>query len=84
MALLLVPGAALLSSDPHTQLRLTIVAAGFALLAFMIRRSQDMADIRADLRARDAALAGRGISIADWHAGAPLPPWEKRVAKSDS
>lgn len=84
VALLLLPSVMLLSADPHTQLRFLIVAAGFAILAFMIRRSHDLAMFRADLRLRQASLAGRGISIAEWHAGKPLPPWDQRIANSDS
>ena len=84
-ALLLVAGSLLLSQDPHTQLRMAILAAAFGLLAFMIRRSRDLASIRADHRARDAVFAGRGISIAQWHAGQPLAPWrERRAAAGES
>lgn len=79
LALLLLPGVLMLSDDPHTRLRLAIVAVAFGLLAFLIRRNQDLAAVRADVRARDAALAGRGISIGAWHAGRPLAPWADRV-----
>lgn len=80
LALLLVAASTLLSPDPYTQLRLAIVAAAFAIMAFLIRRNQDLAAIRADHRSRDAEFEGRGISIAQWHAGRPLAPWRERGA----
>jgi hypothetical protein len=83
MALLLLPMATLLSTDPYTQIRLLIVASGFAVLAFMIRRAQDFEAIRADLQARDSRMDGRGISIGAWHAGQPLAPWHQRGAVSE-
>ncbi len=66
-------GAAALPADPVRGLKAAALLLAAGLLLFLWRRGRDL-DAVARARADTArALKGRGLSLADWHAGRPLP-----------
>ncbi len=73
-----VPAAPLLLRSPHDQLLVAILGLSLAMLFLMIRRGQDMATLRNARLAQAALLEGRGLSVSQWHSGAPLAPWSER------
>jgi hypothetical protein len=72
---LLVTGIA---SGEHQMLLHAIGCVSIGILLFMIRRSQDVVALTRADDWRDRAVAGRGMRLADWHAGAALPGWAQR------
>jgi len=68
--------------DPYEALLLALVIASVAIVWFVARRERDLARHAAVGRWRADAVKGRGIPLADWHAGAPLPPWSARRTRA--
>lgn len=56
-------------------------ALGVGILLFVLRRSADFDELARRARRREQKLEGRGISLSEWHSGASLEPWEKRLAR---
>jgi hypothetical protein len=73
LVMLLVAGTMLLVPDPHEALLAALVVAATGIIWFLARRERDMARRAAAGRWRADALNGRGVSLAEWHAGAALP-----------
>lgn len=73
-----VTASTFLFADLADRLLAGIAGAGAALVIFLARRDQDLARAAEAARAARSAMAGRGIPLADWHAGRPLPDWESR------
>lgn len=72
--LMLAVGLALLvASGPLERLALPMATLGVGGIWYLMRRVRDIAALEQAGRWRDAALDGRGVSLADWHRGAPLP-----------
>lgn len=67
-----------LSGSTAELLRNAIAAAAIGMLLFVLRRGHDLAALARADRWRDDAVRGRGISLADWHAGRQLSPWAER------
>lgn len=84
LTMALATGAALLASDSHGALLVGVSALSLGILFMVIRRSHDaVALARAD-RWRSEAIAGRGISLADWQNGRELAHWDARRAPMDA
>lgn len=71
MALVLVP-------DPYEALLLALALGSGGLVWFVGRRERDMSRRARSRDWQGEAIAGRGISLADWHRGAPLAAWSER------
>jgi hypothetical protein len=71
---------AALAPDGHAALLSSVAAIGVGILVFVVRRNADLAQVLEARAAARAALAGKGLSLADWHGGVALPPWPERVA----
>ncbi len=67
---LIEPGALALAE----RLMLAIALIGIGQLLFVWRRRSDLDVIARAQRRQARALARQGVSVAQWHAGAPLPP----------
>lgn len=80
MILLATAGASLLATDSHDKLLSGLAVLSVGILLFVIRRSGDVSRLAEAGRWREEALVGRGLSLAQWHAGVPLPEWERRTA----
>ncbi|MCS6987075.1 MAG: hypothetical protein NZM40_06535 [Sphingomonadaceae bacterium] len=65
--------------DTEDALRWTAAALGAAVVAYVARRSHDLATHARELRRQSERLAARGVPLAAWHAGARLPPWRERT-----
>jgi len=73
-------GTGLLADDAHNRLLFGLVALSLGILIFVIRRSRDVTRLVEAGRWRDDAIVGHGITLAEWHAGVPLPEWSRRSA----
>jgi len=80
LILLATGGVSLLAADSYQRLLLGLVVLSFGILLFVIRRSRDVARLIDAGRWRDEALAGQGLTLAQWHSGVPLPKWGQRDA----
>lgn len=78
LILLATAGASLLAVETADRLLGGLAVLSVGILLFVIRRGHDIAHLVEAGRWREAALAGRGISIAQWHAGEPLARWNER------
>jgi len=78
LVMLCTLGASLLATHSHDRLMAGLVVLSIGILLFMIRRSRDIARLVAASRWRDESLVGRGVSLAEWHAGVPLADWKGR------
>lgn len=67
-----------LSGSTAELLRNAMIAAAIGTPLFLWRRGADLAALARADRWRDDAVRGRGISLADWHAGRDLSPWAER------
>lgn len=79
--LLLIGGtflASLAGNTAYEQLLAGTAAMSLGILVFVIRRGHDLTALARHDRWRRDAIAGRGLTLADWSAGAPLPSWEDR------
>lgn len=65
-------------AEPHASLLVGIAAVSVGILFFMVRRSRDIAHFVEGARSDAQRLSGGGISVAEWHKGAPLAPWAER------
>lgn len=68
----------LIGSTPHDKLLAAVAIASLATIWFLVRRHQDLEAIRQNRIARAREMQDRGISLAEWKAGQPLPPWDER------
>jgi hypothetical protein len=66
-------------SNAADSLAIGMAAVSIGILFFMLRRRKDFAVLARASRLREQALAGRGMSLADWAAGKPLAPWNERA-----
>lgn len=66
-------GVALCWPDPVSGLTAAALTLSAGLLLFLWRRGRDLDAVARARHAESRALEGRGISLADWHAGRPLP-----------
>jgi hypothetical protein len=64
--------------DPYEALLLALAVGSAGLVWFVGRRERDMARQAKGQDWRQEAVAGRGISLADWHRGKALPAWTER------
>lgn len=65
-------------ASAHDSLLVGIAAVAIGILFFMVRRSRDL-QLFVQAARRDARrLSGGGISLQEWHGGAPLRPWSER------
>lgn len=71
--------AGFVPAAPLDGLRLALVALSLGLLVFVIRRGRDLAALARLGEAQRTAVEARGIPLADWQAGAPLPAWHQRA-----
>ncbi len=78
LILLTTAGASLMGADSHNRLLAGLAVLSVGILLFVMRRGEDVARLVDAGRWRDEATAGRGLSIAQWHAGVPLPEWSER------
>jgi hypothetical protein len=78
MILLATGSAGLLADGTHDRLLYGLATLSLGILIFVIRRSQDVTRLVAAGRWREDALAGQGLTLAQWHAGVPLPEWSRR------
>jgi hypothetical protein len=67
-------------SNPADSLAVGMAAVSVGMLLFMLRRRNDFTVLAQAARLRERAVAGRGLTVAQWAAGAPLPPWTEREA----
>lgn len=67
-------------AQTHDSLLVGIATASIGLLFFMVRRSSDLARVADAVRADRLRLEGKGMSLADWRAGKPMPTWSERRA----
>jgi hypothetical protein len=67
----------LLLADPYEALLVALVLGSIGIVWFVARRERDMARRSAEDQWREAALDGRGVSLAAWHAGASPAPRAK-------
>ncbi len=65
-------------ANPHDSLLLGIATVGLGMMLFIVRRNRDFAHFVQAVRQRERALDGSGISLAEWHQGKPLRPWQER------
>lgn len=65
-------------ANPHDSLLVGIAAVALGILFFVVRRNRDLEAFVAAGRHRQQALEGGGISLAQWHGGKPLLPWQQR------
>ena len=56
----------------------TLAIGGLGLALFLARRGRDLRQLASADDWRAQALEGRGLSLAEWHAGAELPNWTER------
>lgn len=80
LILLLTAGASLPADASHDRLLSGLAVLSIGILLFVIRRSRDVSRLVEAGRWRDEALVGRGLSLAQWHAGMALPEWSSRGA----
>lgn len=76
----LAGGAALLATESHGALLLGVSALSLGILFMVIRRGHDAVELARADRWRSEAVAGRGISLADWQNGGELAHWDARRA----
>lgn len=81
LILLATAGAGLLATNGHDRLLACLAVLSLGILLFVLRRGGDVAGLVAAGRWRDEAVAGRGLSLAQWHSGVPLPGWGERSAE---
>jgi hypothetical protein len=79
----LVVAALALVPDPYEALLLSLALGSGGLIWFVGRRERDMARHARHGALRPDALAGRGVTLAEWHNGATLPAWKDRRGEGD-
>jgi hypothetical protein len=70
--------AALFGESAHEALLLALLASSAGILIFLLRRGRDLGALARADRWRADAVEGRGLGIAAWRAGDPLPSWDAR------
>lgn len=70
--------AALFGESAHEALLLALLASSAGILIFLLRRGRDLGALARADRWRADAVEGRGLGIAAWRAGDPLPGWADR------
>ncbi|MFA7441549.1 MAG: hypothetical protein WCZ66_11365 [Sphingomonadaceae bacterium] len=68
------------AGDPLRALGFGALAVVVGLVYFVVRRSNDLAALVHAAEWRDADVADKGVSLAEWQAGAVLAPWVERSA----
>lgn len=84
LIVLLTVAAAYLGHTPGESMIGATAALSLGILFYVIRRDRDLSRFARHERWRDRALEGKGVSLAQWKAGAPLEPWPRRETAPDS
>jgi hypothetical protein len=71
-------GAVFLGSTAHEALLAGSAALSLGILGYVIRRDRDLVALAGQVRWREEAVKGRGVSMREWHQGAKLEPWGVR------
>lgn len=80
LVLLATSGASLWGEHSADRLLAGIFTLSLGILAFVMRRGGDVARLAQAGRWREEAVAGRGLTLSQWHAGVPLARWAERPA----
>ena len=67
-----------LDGEGHRALLIGVGALSLGILFIVVRRGRDAMEIARADNWRAQAVAGRGISLAEWQDGRDLPGWESR------
>ncbi len=76
-------GAAFAGGNAHQALMAGSAALSLGILFYVIRRDRDLTRLAGQVRWREEAVKGRGLSMQDWHDGAELEPWDARRKASE-
>lgn len=78
LLVLLIAAAMLFARNADEAFVFGLLTASAGIIVFLYRRGRDLDALSRADGWRSDAIEGRGLSLADWRSGAPLPGWKDR------